>query len=114
MHCVHDSNRKITDIEDEAALWVARSYSGELTQSEQEELEQWKQADPAHEKMFDEMRWVWAEMGLITTIIPEDSLDEERDPDILVKALERLTWFGSAPQIVAFIITTAAILILVG
>lgn len=44
---------ELQHIDDEAARWVARSISGDITQEERTEMEAWVNADPGHRLAFD-------------------------------------------------------------
>jgi len=109
-----DVNSMGSNVEEQAARWLARWESGEMSETDQADLESWISASPAHQEMFEDMQRTWAQMGLIANIVPEAALEHDRDPDILVRTLERLVLFRSTSPIVVIAISVVAILMFIG
>jgi len=92
MDSKEDPIESFATVEAEAAYWLARWDSGTMSEDEIESLENWKREHPDHQSAFDKLQKVWAQMGIVTNIVPERYLEESDgpNPDILIRALEEL------------------------
>ena len=74
------------DIEEEAALWVARLRTGGLGQEEIAAFEAWRAASDRHARAFEDLEASWGELGAL-----EELNDLGRS--VLDLGPERVTWY---------------------
>ncbi len=55
----------LEDPDDVAARWYGRKRSGEMTTHEEQALDAWLEADPAHRSAFDAVERAWAALGAV-------------------------------------------------
>jgi transmembrane sensor len=53
---------------DEAALWIARLDSEEVTKQDQRNFANWLQEDPIHAKAYEELTPVWAKLSTLSEL----------------------------------------------
>jgi transmembrane sensor len=104
------SPREIYSVaEDEAAIWLARLDGGELSLSEREKFEKWRQARRENQVAFDSLSATWKQMGQIAALLA-DSLDDGSKP-VLRRELSDNARRKERTRSLA---TAAAVIVLIG
>lgn len=60
----------LSTADEAAAGWIVRLTSGEATPADFDAFEQWRAADPAHERALAEMRSLWTDLGPALAVRP--------------------------------------------
>ncbi|NVJ97885.1 MAG: FecR family protein [Alphaproteobacteria bacterium] len=85
------------EIRKAAAEWVARAYSGNASQSDEEALEKWLAADARHQAEYFHMLEVWDELG-------RDAMDELVTPRGQARRASIVSrWFRPAMAVAAML-----------
>lgn len=79
-----------SDVESEAAHWVAHLSSGEVTRSDMVDFELWRCASPDHERVFDELVAIWGGLDEMEPVLRAPSLARRRAGTPWLKALSSL------------------------
>lgn len=69
----------------DAAQWFARMHSGEATRQDQLAFDAWLSADPAHERDYQRLRFLWD----ATLLVPQERLRGLLAPDMPVDTPQR-------------------------
>lgn len=98
--------RSQKEIDEEAAVWVWRLDSGQLTEAEQGNLAKWLASDPRHRRALDELSTVWKSMdGLKQSYVAPDveveNLAQETSP---WKLRSPQLWWAVAASIALFVL----------
>ncbi len=97
-------------IDDQAAAWVARSLSGDMTQKEKKALDDWLLADQRHRSAYDEYMHIAESAVVAGDVAAEEALENELENIVKRKSM-RQKWFVAVPAIAA---SVSAVAFLVG
>lgn len=94
----HDRMEVGADVEAQAAEWVTRRQSGQMTDADRAELEAWLAAATSHRKAYERLDGIWQSLDLVAgieTALPDPAKATRRNRS----SLPVLAWAASAAAV---------------
>lgn len=94
------SERLREDIDDQAAIWAARSLSGAFSQEDETSLQVWLSADARHAEAFDAYMGIANRASAAADFAAEEVLEKELE-SYVKRSDTRRNWIFAAPALAA-------------